>query len=136
MGALGQGCFRVPSHRERSLWADKSRERETKTMSKTTTTGWLRRLACTTVLAFGVSGVASAPVFAQTKPVVIASPEDMTSLDPHMLDSNHPTGSAIWSMFDSLVRRAPDGSSVPRLAESWREDEAAFAEARKEFLLY
>lgn len=89
-------------------------------MLRTTTSGWLRRLACTTVLAFSVSGIASAPAFAQAKPVVIASPEDMTSLDPHMLDSNHPTGSAIWSIFDSLVRRAPDGSPVPRLAESWQ----------------
>src|SRR5919112_2971264 len=88
-------------------------------MLRTTTPGWLRRLACTTVLAFSVSGIVSAPALAQAKPVVIASPEDMTSLDPHMLDSNHPTGSVIWSIFDSLVRRAPDGTPVPRLAESW-----------------
>ena len=69
--------------------------------------------------ALALAVASTAPAFAQGKPVVIASPEDVTSLDPHALDSNHPTGSAIWSIFDSLVRRAPDGSSVPRLAESW-----------------
>ena len=51
--------------------------------------------------------------------MVIASSEDVISLDPHMLDSNNPTGSAIWSMFDSLVRRDKDGQPQPRLATSW-----------------
>jgi peptide/nickel transport system substrate-binding protein len=53
------------------------------------------------------------------RPVVIASVSDVSSLDPHLLDNNHPTGSVIWSMFDSLVRRGPDGSDLPRLAVSW-----------------
>ncbi|MDP9064365.1 MAG: hypothetical protein M3O06_00700, partial [Pseudomonadota bacterium] len=35
--------------------------------------------------------------------IVIASVSDVSSLDPHLLDSNHPTGSVIWSLFDSLV---------------------------------
>ncbi len=52
-------------------------------------------------------------------PVVIASSEDVISLDPHMLDSNNPTGSVIWSLFDSLVRRGSDGSPQPRLATEW-----------------
>ena len=53
------------------------------------------------------------------RPVVIASVSDVSSLDPHLLDVNHPTGSVIWSLFDSLVRRGPDGADLPRLATSW-----------------
>jgi peptide/nickel transport system substrate-binding protein len=49
----------------------------------------------------------------------IASVSDVSTLDPHLLDVNHPTGSVIWSLFDSLVRRGPDGSDLPRLATSW-----------------
>src|SRR4029077_16849981 len=50
---------------------------------------------------------------------VIRSVSDVSSLAPHLLDSNHPTGSVIWSLFDSLVRRGPDGADLPRLATSW-----------------
>jgi peptide/nickel transport system substrate-binding protein len=53
------------------------------------------------------------------RPVVIASVSDVSSLDPHLLDVNHPTGSVIWSLFDSLVRRGADGADLPRLAASW-----------------
>lgn len=53
------------------------------------------------------------------RPIVVASVSDVSSLDPHLLDANHPTGSVIWSLFDSLVRRGPDGSDLPRLALSW-----------------
>src|SRR6202162_1546025 len=53
------------------------------------------------------------------RPLVIASVSDVSSLDPHLLDVNHPTGSVIWSLFDSLVRRGPDGADLPRLAEVW-----------------
>src|SRR5579864_4712668 len=53
------------------------------------------------------------------RPIVIASVGDVSSLDPHLLDVNHPTGSVIWSLFDSLVRRGPDGGDLPRLALSW-----------------
>lgn len=53
------------------------------------------------------------------RPIVVASVSDVSSLDPHLLDVNHPTGSVIWSLFDSLVRRGPDGSDLPRLAASW-----------------
>ena len=53
------------------------------------------------------------------RPVVIASVSDVSSLDPHLLDVNHPTGSVIWSLFDSLVRRGYDGADLPRLATSW-----------------
>jgi peptide/nickel transport system substrate-binding protein len=51
--------------------------------------------------------------------IVVASVGDVSSLDPHLLDVNHPTGSVIWSLFDSLVRRGPDGADLPRLATSW-----------------
>lgn len=53
------------------------------------------------------------------QPIVVASVADVSSLDPHLLDVNHPTGSVIWSLFDSLVRRGPDGADLPRLASSW-----------------
>jgi peptide/nickel transport system substrate-binding protein len=53
------------------------------------------------------------------RPIIIASVGDVSSLDPHLLDVNHPTGSVIWSLFDSLVRRGPDGADLPRLAQSW-----------------
>ena len=53
------------------------------------------------------------------RPIVVASVSDVSSLDPHLLDVNHPTGSVIWSLFDSLVRRGPDGADLPRLAQSW-----------------
>src|SRR5271163_3692130 len=49
---------------------------------------------------------------------VIASVSDVSSLDPHLLDSNHPTGSVIWSIFDTLVRRGPDDADLPRLETS------------------
>ena len=54
-----------------------------------------------------------------SQPVVVASVSDVSTLDPHLLDVNHPTGSVIWSLFDSLVRRGPDGADLPRLATSW-----------------
>src|SRR6201996_9821687 len=54
------------------------------------------------------------------RPIVVASVSDVSSLDPHLLDVNHPTGSVIWSLFDSLVRRGPDGADLPRLATSWQ----------------
>jgi peptide/nickel transport system substrate-binding protein len=53
------------------------------------------------------------------RPVVIASVSDVSTLDPHLLDANHPTGSVIWSLFDSLVRRGANGDDLPRLATSW-----------------
>ena len=52
-------------------------------------------------------------------PVVVASDEDVTTLDPHLIRNNHPIGSIVWSVFDSLVRRRPDGTHAPRLALSW-----------------
>lgn len=54
-----------------------------------------------------------------SRPIVVASVSDVSTLDPHLLDVNHPTGSVIWSLFDSLVRRGPDGADLPRLAQSW-----------------
>ncbi|HEY6633301.1 MAG TPA: ABC transporter substrate-binding protein [Rhizobiaceae bacterium] len=78
---------------------------------------WAGRLLAATVL---LAAPALSPSWAQdAKPIVIASSEDVISLDPHMLDSNNPTGSVIWSVFDSLVRRDLDGSPQPRLATSW-----------------
>ena len=60
---------------------------------------------------------------ADGKPVVIASEEDVSTLDPHLIRNNHPIGSVIWSVFDSLVRRNPDGTHDPRLALSWEQAE-------------
>ena len=51
--------------------------------------------------------------------VVIATDEDVSTLDPHLIRNNHPVGSLIWSLFDSLVRRRPDGTHEPRLAIAW-----------------
>ena len=75
------------------------------------------RLALAWVLAAGalLASCAQKPHDA----IVIASVSDVSSLDPHLLDTNHPTGSVIWSLFDSLVRRGPDGADLPRLATSW-----------------
>jgi peptide/nickel transport system substrate-binding protein len=64
------------------------------------------------------AGLASA---AEMQQVVIASDEDVTTLDPHLIRNNHPIGSIIWSVFDSLVRRRPDGTHEPRLALSWEQ---------------
>lgn len=61
--------------------------------------------------------------FAQTAPVVIASEDDVSTLDPHLIRNNHPIGSVIWSVFDSLVRRNADGTHEPRLALSWEQVE-------------
>jgi peptide/nickel transport system substrate-binding protein len=58
---------------------------------------------------------------AEESAVVIASDEDVTTLDPHLIRNNHPIGSVIWSVFDSLVRRRPDGTHEPRLALAWEQ---------------
>jgi peptide/nickel transport system substrate-binding protein len=60
---------------------------------------------------------------AQAAPVVIATEEDVSTLDPHLIRNNHPIGSVIWSVFDSLVRRNADGTHEPRLALSWEQTE-------------
>ena len=60
---------------------------------------------------------------ADVRPVVIASEEDVSTLDPHLIRNNHPIGSIVWSVFDSLVRRNPDGTHEPRLALSWEQAE-------------
>src|SRR4051794_35903929 len=60
---------------------------------------------------------------ADTAPVVIATEEDVSTLDPHLIRNNHPIGSVVWSIFDSLVRRNADGTHEPRLALSWEQVE-------------
>ena len=75
--------------------------------------GWSHALAALGFLS------ASGGARAADAPLVRASVSDVTTLDPHLLDVNHPTGSVIWSLFDSLVRRGPDGADLPRLATSW-----------------
>lgn len=59
------------------------------------------------------------PARAAAMPVIVASDEDVSTLDPHLIRNNHPVGSVVWSVFDSLVRRRPDGSHEPRLALRW-----------------
>ncbi len=71
-----------------------------------------------------LSGLARAGRAADAKPVVIASEEDVSTLDPHLIRNNHPIGSVVWSVFDSLVRRNADGAHEPRLALSWEQPEA------------
>ena len=73
-----------------------------------------------------LAGVQALPRRAEAAaaPVVIASDEDVTTLDPHLIRNNHPIGSIVWSVFDSLVRRRPDGSHEPRLAISWEQPDA------------
>ncbi|OSP54718.1 ABC transporter substrate-binding protein [Pseudoruegeria sp. SK021] len=79
-----------------------------------------RQLMLSSAIALSLAATVPVAAMAQdNETITIASANDITSLDPHMLDSNHPTGSVIWSIFDSLVRRAPDGSTEPRLATSW-----------------
>jgi peptide/nickel transport system substrate-binding protein len=70
-------------------------------------------------LAGGALAVLLSGAGASASPVVIASDEDVTTLDPHLIRNNHPIGSIIWSVFDSLVRRRPDGTHEPRLAVAW-----------------
>ena len=90
-------------------------------MLKQTRTRLTRQLMLSSALALTLAAALPAASQAQDdETVVIASANDVISLDPHMLDSNHPTGSVIWSIFDSLVRRAPDGTAEPRLATSWK----------------
>jgi peptide/nickel transport system substrate-binding protein len=64
------------------------------------------------------------PCAAEEGAVVVASDEDVTTLDPHLIRNNHPIGSIVWSVFDSLVRRRPDGTHEPRLALSWAQPRA------------
>jgi peptide/nickel transport system substrate-binding protein len=72
----------------------------------------------------GAAALAVLPAAALTRPVVVASDEDVTTLDPHLIRNNHPIGSIIWSVFDSLVRRRPDGTHEPRLALGWEQPTA------------
>jgi len=81
------------------------------------------RFAAVLVLAL-VAGLQAGCGRDPNRPVVIASVSDVSSLDPHLLDVNHPTGSVIWSLFDSLVRRGDDGADLPRLAMSWERRDA------------
>src|SRR5580698_8187725 len=75
----------------------------------------LARATCAAMAALLLSGCGQQGA----QPIVVASVSDVSSLDPHLLDINHPTGSVIWSLFDRLVRRGPDGADLPRLASSW-----------------
>jgi peptide/nickel transport system substrate-binding protein len=77
-----------------------------------------RRLAAVLILLV-VTALSTACGSHGERPIVVASVSDVSTLDPHLLDVNHPTGSVIWSLFDSLVRRGPDGADLPRLAQSW-----------------
>jgi peptide/nickel transport system substrate-binding protein len=73
---------------------------------------------------FGLGAAALPFLPAPGRPVVVASDEDVTTLDPHLIRNNHPIGSIIWSIFDSLVRRRPDGTHEPRLALGWEQPTA------------
>ena len=73
---------------------------------------------------FGFGAAALPFLPGPSRPVVVASDEDVTTLDPHLIRNNHPIGSIIWSIFDSLVRRRPNGTHEPRLALGWEQPTA------------
>ena len=82
-----------------------------------------RRLGQGALALAGLLALPRGSVAADARPVVIASEEDVSTLDPHLIRNNHPIGSVVWSVFDSLVRRNADGSHEPRLALSWEQTE-------------
>jgi peptide/nickel transport system substrate-binding protein len=53
--------------------------------------------------------------------VVVASPVDVETLEPHFINRRFPDRSVITHIFDVLVRRDAEGNYVPRLAESWEQ---------------
>ncbi|MCK7485536.1 MAG: ABC transporter substrate-binding protein [Bacillus subtilis] len=54
------------------------------------------------------------------KPLVIASPNDMTTLDPHAVTGMFPYRSLTYWMFDVLVTADRLGQPVPELATEWK----------------
>ena len=69
--------------------------------------------------AAAVSSLSRAQARGAAGPATIVSENDVSTLDPHLIRNNHPIGSVVWSIFDSLVRRRADGTHEPRLALSW-----------------
>jgi peptide/nickel transport system substrate-binding protein len=63
--------------------------------------------------------VTEAPVEVEVKPVVIASPNDMDTLDPHAVTGMFPYRSLTYWMFDVLVTADRDGLPEPELAKEW-----------------
>jgi peptide/nickel transport system substrate-binding protein len=61
---------------------------------------------------------APAPVV-DDKPLVIASPNDMTTLDPHAVTGMFPYRSVTYWMFDVLVTADRNGQPVAELATEW-----------------
>lgn len=55
------------------------------------------------------------------KPVVIVSPNDMTSLDPHEVQAMFPNRSLSFWVFDVLVRTDHEGNFIPELAKEWKQ---------------
>jgi peptide/nickel transport system substrate-binding protein len=61
-----------------------------------------------------------APAAPAVKPLVIASPNDMSTLDPHGTSGMFPYRSVIYWMFDVLVAADRDGKPVAELAKEWK----------------
>lgn len=56
---------------------------------------------------------------AEEKPVVVASPNDMDTLDPHAVTGMFPYRSVMYWVFDVLVDADREGQPVPELAKEW-----------------
>jgi peptide/nickel transport system substrate-binding protein len=56
---------------------------------------------------------------ADAKPVVVASPNDMDTLDPHAVTGMFPYRSVMYWVFDVLVDADRQGQPVPELAKEW-----------------
>jgi peptide/nickel transport system substrate-binding protein len=72
-----------------------------------------------------VEAPAEAPAPAEDeKPLVIASPNDMTTMDPHEVTGMFPYRSVTYWMFDVLVTADRNGQPVPELATEWNRIDA------------
>ncbi len=61
------------------------------------------------------------PAASETKPVVVASPNDMDTLDPHAVTGMFPYRSVMYWVFDVLVAADRQGKPVPELAKEWKQ---------------
>lgn len=64
---------------------------------------------------------AEAEMAEEVTPVVVASPVDVSTLDPHAINIRYPDRSVIIGIFDVLVWQDDLGQPVPELAESWQQ---------------
>ncbi|NLP30171.1 MAG: ABC transporter substrate-binding protein, partial [Clostridiales bacterium] len=86
-------------------------------------TNFFKQLALLIFCILFLSACSSEPVMqikASTNDrIVIATPQDFDSLDPHLSKSTD-TQSILFNIFQGLVMPSQNGSIVPALAESWK----------------